>query len=676
MNWEVRTMLSRTSCFNKTLFRKNLARFWPLWGMASFGGSLFPLALLLNIMQRSEFAEELNALEWGGLYYEVLTYGVPIISLIYAILCAMVVWSYLYNHRSVSLMHTLPIRRSGLFVTNFLSGMAMMLIPYVVVGIMCVVVSLLYGAFDLTALLVTIAGVLLESFFYFSTATLAAFITGNVFALPVLYFLLHFLAVLLDALVSNFSRGFIFGLQNSYSGAVNALSPTVYLLEKVRCDYTYEEILRHFENGKEYYDQVLVKISMENFHIIVIYALLGVVCLAIAYALYQRRRSESAGDVVSVGWIKPFFRYGISGLAALLGGLLLYELFWNSFSYSNYYEVIPMLACMFVAGTIGYFAASMLLAKSLRVFKSAWRGLLAVLAGCVAVCCVLHFDVFGVTTYVPAIEDVEQVDFQAADNYYVFYPGREDELLEQVRALHLAIASDADYIRSMEDWWDGAMPAGGTGSSESQTTSTYIRFVYYLKNGRTVARRYNVPLQRARLAEEGTYDYALDTLINGEAMKLKRLHVTDETYVLNGGSLYVDKRSKGFELSTREAQAVMRAIRQDAAEGTWGTYDWFVNSDAGDYAMDLDLKFQYPDGENKDVFHHDYIYIRIKPGMRYTVSALLELNLVEESELVTYAELYPDRYDYVDWSTNAYMREETSVVIGATDSPTAIVVSG
>ena len=656
-------MLSKISCFNRTLFRKNLSRFWPLWGMASFGGSLFPLAMLLNLIQRgSHVAEDVNALEWGATYYEVLVYGVPVISIIYAILCAMVVWSYLYNHRSVSLMHTLPIRRSGLFVTNFLSGMAMMLIPYVVVGALCVLISLLYGAFDLVPLLVTVAGVLLESFFYFSTATLVAFVTGNVFALPVLYFLLHFLAVLLDALVSNFSRGFIVGLQSSYSGAVNFLSPTVYLMEQVRCNRTYEEILRYSDFGKEYYDSVLVGISMENFHIIVIYALLGVVCLAIAYALYQRRRSESAGDVVSVGWIKPFFRYGISALAALLGGLLLYELFWNNFNYSNYYNVIPMLACMFVAGTIGYFAASMLLAKSLRVFKSAWKGLLAVLAGCAVVCCVLHFDVFGVTTYVPAIEDVEQVDFRAADNHYIFYPGEEDDLLEEVRALHLAIASDADYIRSMEDMWNGVMPAGGR--YENETTSTYVRFAYYLKNGRTVERRYNVPLQRARLAEEGTYDHALDTLINGEAMKLKRLHANDESYVISGGSLYIDKRNEGFELSTREGKTIMEGLRKDTAEGTWGTYDWFVNSEEGDYALDLNLEFRYPSPEHPDDADYDYydhIYIRVRPGMQHTVSALLELDLVEEKELVTYAELYPERYDY-EYEKYAYVETSAPVV--------------
>ncbi len=637
-------MLSRTSCFNKTLFRKNLTRFWPLWGMASFGGSLFPLAMLLNLIQRGYYDENFTALEWGATYYEVLTYAVPIVSLFYAILCAMVVWSYLYNHRSVSLMHTLPIRRSGLFVTNFLSGMAMMIIPYVFVGGLCVLISLLYGVFDLVPLLVTVAGVLLESFFYFSTATLAAFITGNVFALPALYFLLHFLAVMLDWLVCTFARGFIFGLQGDYTGAVEFLSPTVYIMSNVQVERTYEEIPRVFENGKEYYDQILVGISMENFHVIVIYALVGAVCLGVAWALYNRRRSESAGDVVSVGWIKPFFRYGISGLAAMLGGLLLYGLFWNQFNYSNYYKVIPMLACMFVAGTIGYFAASMLLAKSLRVFKSAWRGLVLVLAGCAVVCCVLHFDVFGVTTYVPAIEDVEQVELRAADNRYTFYPGQEDELLEQVRDLHLAIASDADYIRDLENAWNGAMPAGG--QREDTLTSTYVRFYYYMKDGRTVRRNYTVPMTRSRLEETGTYEQKLDTLINGEAMKLKRLYATDETKTLSGGNLYVDKRNQGFELSTREARAIMQGIRQDAAEGTWGTYDWFYQSEAGDYALDLHLSFQYPSSYDPNNMNHDSIYIRVKPAMRHTVDALLELDLVEESELVTYAELYPERYAY------------------------------
>ena len=45
-------MLSKTSYFNATLFRRNLTRFWPLWGLASFIGALFPLAVLLDMVHR------------------------------------------------------------------------------------------------------------------------------------------------------------------------------------------------------------------------------------------------------------------------------------------------------------------------------------------------------------------------------------------------------------------------------------------------------------------------------------------------------------------------------------------------------------------------------------------------------------------------------------------------
>ena len=109
----------------------------------------------------------------------------------------------------------------------------------------------------------------------------------------------------------------------------------------------------------------------------------------------------------------------------------------------------------------------------------------------------------------------------------------------------------------------------------------------------------------------------------------------------------------------------MDGIRQDTAEGTWGNYDWFNQSDAGDYALDLNIEFMYPAPDNLSGTRYDSIYIRVRPGMEHTVSALLELDLVEESELVTYAELYPERYDYVDWSMTSDMHEATSAVVYA-----------
>ena len=372
MSWEVRTMQSKTSYFNATLFRKNLTRFWPLWGLASFIGALFPLAVLLDMVHRGW--NVLSAPDFTGMYYDAVS-AVPVINLVYAALCAMAVWSYLYNARSVGLMHTLPIRREGLFLTDFLSGLSMTLIPYAVTGVLCVVVSLCGGAFDVKGLAVTVLAVLGESFFYFSSATFVAFITGNAFAMPPLYALLHFLAVLLDWLISSFAQGFIFGFSTYYTGVVEWLSPTVYLVNNVRCARQYVEVQQTFPDGTPYTSRLLTSADLESFWLIGVYALVGLALAALALILYRRRRSETAGDVVAVGWLRPVFRYGVAGLCALLGGQFLYSLFWYGFQQGEYYDTLPMVVCLLAAGAIGYYGASMLLAKAFKVFRGSWKGL-------------------------------------------------------------------------------------------------------------------------------------------------------------------------------------------------------------------------------------------------------------------------------------------------------------
>ena len=665
-------MQSRTSFFNITLFRKNLTRFWPLWGMASFAGALFPLALLLQLMRRENFYMWNDPLSFTEMYYNVAAYAVPVISLMYAVLCAEAVWSYLYNSRSVGLAHTLPIRREGLFFTNFLSGMAMMLIPYVVIGALCVLVSAVGGCFDLKGLIVTILTVLGLSFFYFASATLVAFITGNVFALPAVYFLLHFLAVLLDWLVSTFAQGFLFGLSGGYTGVVEWLSPTVYLENQVRVNSTYETITTQTSR--------LTAVSLENFWLIGVYALVGVVLLVLAWLLYRRRRSESAGDVVAVGWMKPVFRFGTAALAALLGGIALYELFWRNFQGGQYYDVLPMVVCMLVAGAIGYYAASMLLAKSLKVFRGSWKGMALVAAGCVALCCVLHFDLLGVEDRVPEVSQVKKVHLYTADNNYTFYPEEDAELLEQVRTVHQAIVADKDFILNGNE---RRLWALDTGDIE------YVSFdvTYELTNGLEVERNYGLTVTRDRMAQAGTYDSLLDSLVNSEAMKAKRLHVGDSRYEVSSGYLYLEDVGEHYDLNSREAAAILEAVGKDARTGAWGTYNWFENDRRDCYAMSLELSFTYT-GEEEDL-RRDWIEIYVRPGMDHTIACLKDLGLVTDEALRTYGELYPEDYmDYVDDIDYGEYVEKYGIevvedagpasvgVIGGADGPTTVVVAG
>lgn len=640
-------MQLKTSFFNKTLFCKNLSRFWPLWGMASFVGSLFPLALLMQVLRRENGTLFDSPLELTQLYYTAAVYAVPIISLLYAVLCAMLVWNYLYNARSVGAMHTLPIRREGLFFTTYLSGLAMMLIPYAFVGALCVLISLITRAFSLTALLTTVGIVLADSFFYFSSATLAAFITGNLFALPALYFLLHFLAVLLDWVISVFAGGFIYGLETSYSGAAEWLSPTVYLCSRIDVNVAYKTTADMIS-----YTSIPASVSISRLSIVGIYALVGAVLLGIAWLLYRSRRSESAGDVIAVGWLKPVFRYGAAGLSALLFGLLLYELFWQQFQSGTLFDTVPMLVCMAVAGAIGYYAASMLLEKSLKVFRRSWLGLGAVVAVCAALCLALHLDVFGVAAKVPASGTFTQISLYTANNSYTLRAGEDDALIEQVRAVHQAIVEDRDYILRTVDDMEYAAPLG---EDTEETAWGQFCLTYFLSNGRTVERRYySLPLTESRMKQEGTYDALLDALVNDKAMMQKRLRAGDPRYTVDGGTFSLYASDSSFDLNAQEAAAILAAVRQDMQNGTWGHYDWFDSDEGDEYAMYLELSFRYEDTDQSGnpYSSSDWLSVRVRLGMTNTIDCLQELGLVTESQLVTNRQLDPEYYE--DESAGTY----------------------
>ena len=631
-------MRSKTLCFNGTLFRKNLSRYWPLWGLASFGGALFPLAMLVNLLH-SGLQDAWTPMQMKEMYYTVLSYGVPVISIVYAVLCAMAVWNYLYNTRSVGLMHTLPIRREGLFLTNVLSGLVMMAIPYAVTGVLIVLVSLLYGGFEPVGVLVTVLGVAGESVFFFGLATFCALIVGNIFMLPALYGLLNFLAVLTDFTLNLLAQGFCFGLNSSYSGTVEWLSPVVYLMQQVRPDSTYEEKLVQDGVYGSYSTNVLTEVHLENGWLIAVYAAVGVVLMVLAWLMYRRRRSESAGDVVSVNWMKPVFRYGWAAFSAILGGRLLYALFWESFQNGLYFTVLPMILCMIVGGAVGYYAASMLLAKTLRVFRSTWKGMLAVALGCIALCAAMKFDVFGVVRRVPAADSVKQVNLYAADSNYYLTPGQDDALIEKVRALHQAIISDKDYALTTAS---AATEAYSGADREDPYTYTTVRFTYTLNSGLKVQRQYDLYLTRDRMAREGTYDNLLDRLINSPEMRQKRIRWQDGNFRLD--TAWITTRTGGTDLNSREVETILGAVARDAENGNWGVYDWFNSRDDADhYDMTVHIGYQM---ENH---RYDSIDISVREGMTETIQALKELGLITDEDLVLNRDAYPWQYTDSGW---------------------------
>ena len=108
--------------------------------------------------------------------------------------------------------------------------------------------------------------------------------------------------------------------------------------------------------------------------------------------------------------------------------------------------------------------------------------------------------------------------------------------------------------------------------------------------------------------------------------------------------------------------------------------------------MELSLEFRIDEKrENGATYnYYDNINVALYPDMTHTVEALLALNLAEEDDFKTYAELHPEEYDAEYWA----LREELGYdldyktyldirdgaasigVIGGADGPTAVYVTG
>lgn len=102
-------MRSATSCFNLTLYQKNLSRFWPIWALY---GLIWLFLLPISILNESRWWDSARAAQRPLQFLEGGSAGLAM-ALIFGLLSAMAVFSYLYNSRSVGLMHTLPLKREG-----------------------------------------------------------------------------------------------------------------------------------------------------------------------------------------------------------------------------------------------------------------------------------------------------------------------------------------------------------------------------------------------------------------------------------------------------------------------------------------------------------------------------------------------------------------------------------
>ena len=198
--------------FNRTLLKKNLTRFWPLWALytaALFFSLGMPLINLESVMHRAEGAtvsvgsglwntmgevlEAMNREYMVEQYQEMVRDAmgaVVLMGAVYGCFLAMAFFSYLMNRRSVGMLHALPIKREGLFLTNWVSGLFFVAGPSLVVFLIAMLAEAGKGAVGLEDLLLWLLVSVSTGLFFFDFALCCAMFTGHILALPVFY-LIH-----------------------------------------------------------------------------------------------------------------------------------------------------------------------------------------------------------------------------------------------------------------------------------------------------------------------------------------------------------------------------------------------------------------------------------------------------------------------------------------------------
>lgn len=619
-------MKSKTSLFNKTIFTKNIKRVWPFWGLLSFAAVMPSIVIFMEWIRNDFVTEVNNPLSVTEIYYEASIYMAPFVAFATAILVAMMIWGYLYNAKSVSAFHSFPITRVGLFVTNYLSGLAIMLIPYVIGGALFVLTLLIIGVgFDM-AVFTLIGSVLMNSVFFFSLATLVAMLTGHILALPVLYLVFNFLSLAIENLFSFVVCSFLFGFDYSGTAKTAVLSPLYHILSEcnVKREYTY-----HWGEKEYYRIREVSSVQLENFGIIVMYAVVGVVIAALALLVYRKKKSETAGDVVSVKPLKPIIHgiYTITGTTLL--GLLLYYIL--SEGNLERFSVILGVVCFTIALAISFYTGLMLLDKTIKVFnKKAFVNFLIGMVVVVFGCFGLKYDVFGLEKKIPDVSDIQWVDVYTSSNSYNLPAYKAADLIEKTVNINKEIVENKDMIMWRSDDWG------------ANFTHTYLNLRYHLYNGDTVERYYMVPVDNDsdRDFDRDYIEYLTDKdLVSTLFHKDDGYQIRDayQTFYFNN---YETSVSYGFsrmdkDFDEKEAGQLFKALEQDLAAGNWQPgLSYFESGDTTIGYLNINFEKEIHYSDSSRYFDTDNVVANLTGRMTNTLKALAELNGVTYEQMM------------------------------------------
>ena len=558
-------MTSKTSYFEPALFLRGLKKTFPVWFGYLVLWLLFLPLNILNEFQRGPSITDIYGMICPCTVASVVTTAVLALALAWAL------FHFLFRTTTAYDIAALPVRRESLFLTNFLCGLGIAFAAHLLIALVTFAATAIVGIPAFGVCMQFLAGSMLSFLGFFGFAVLIAIIVGNAVAMPLIYIVLNFAAFAVIMIVTELLTRFVYGLgevSDSVLYIAMILSPlTLVFGGNVQVVYGWNE---------SYTQRVGVTIG--GFSYLYIIAAMGLISAVVAFFLLRKREMERSGDVVAIRALRPVFLYLFSVGCALVIGYVLAMLSSNS-----QYNFPIMLLLQLVGAFLGYFAAQMMLQKSVRVFtgKRTWIGFAALCFVLAATFSVARFDLFGYSKKVPDARSVKVVSFD-----HTRVSDKAD--IEAVVALHQQVVAQQHAQLSL--------------LQNEPYNSSYLEFDYVLNDGSTLHRRFEV-------SNASDLPQQADTLLNSRSFLIARNAIPGDVQPgdISGGVIYGNNKNgdwTNYTLSSQAAYALYTTcILPDLTESAIGLVHYSTSSEVSSEIIWTDITIEI---NMSDTWHPRY----------------------------------------------------------------------
>ena len=434
-------MKLKTSFFNSTVLRKDITRFAPLWG-------LYTVFMLMTVFLI--WADETEPARFAATAPNI-TQAMGFVNFIYAGLCALLLFGDLFQSKMAGMLHAMPMRREGWFLTHFTAGMLFCAVPNTIGAVIACVILQQYCSLAF----VWLAVMILQFLFFFSVGAFSAQCAGNKLGAVGIYGLINLLAVLVTFLVVTFYQPVLYGVVIDAEELVR-FSPVVNFCMSPYMHVNYDNM-----QGVALFEGM----ASAGWPYLFTAVGVGLVFLSCAVVLYCRRHMESAGDLIAFKPAGPVFLV----IYTLCVGAAMYFVAEQFNSGADYIFLVLGFA-------IGFFTGHMLLEKKVNVFQmKKWIGFGAMTVAFFLTIGVATLDPMGITRYVPKQNQVERVHISLYESSYYI----DNEYIS---------LTDSQDIMALTDVHKTLVTNRQRNAMD--TVTCWLR--YYLKDGRTVTRKYYV----------------------------------------------------------------------------------------------------------------------------------------------------------------------------------------